>query len=165
MAYRGKERRRYERFDMETRVDYQLVTKVKFRVLDKQEARASAEKCSGISRNISAEGMRFISDKKLRKGDRLKLEVFLPGSRKPIPMSAEVMWSKEIFPYEEGGLKFDTGVRLLRVRSRSVAKSIHIDRKYKEPWSIVLDSILGGFHRSLHKAMVRKRKFSSEALR
>lgn len=168
MAYRGEERRKYQRFDLETRIhfyiNYKLITKVKFRVIGERRSKAEAVKCVGITRNISVEGLRFSSEKKLKKDDRLYIELYLPRSRKPIPMTGAVEWSKKVFPYSEEGFKFDTGVRLLTVKGRSVARSIHIDRKYHEPWSIVLDSVLGGFQRSLHRAMVRAKAFIPDVI-
>ena len=163
-----KERRKYQRFDLETTIhfyaSYELVTKVKFHVLGKSKGKCRIEESLGITRNISAEGMRFSSDKKLKERDNLFIEVFLPQSKKPIQMTAQVKWSKKIFSQLESEFKFDTGVKILSVRGKSVERSIHIDTKYKEPWSIVLDSVLGGFHRSLHKAMVKAKKFSPAAI-
>lgn len=164
MAYRGKERRRYQRYNMETRihfyVDYELVTKIKFRVIGECKGASGAKKFTGITRNISAEGIRLSSPRKLKRGDKLCLEVYIPRARKPISMVGEVRWSRKMFPSAKRGAGFDTGVRLLTVKGRSVAKSIRIDRKYKEPWSIVLSSVLGGFHKTLHKAMARAKSRS-----
>jgi hypothetical protein len=159
MHYSGKERRKYQRYDTETKVhfyiDYRLVTRVKFRVIGECKGKHAAGECSGITRNISAEGMRFSSEKKLKKGDLLCMRIYLPEGGKPIPMTGVVRWSGAVYPKSEEGFKFDSGVKLLRVKGRSVARSIHIDRKYNEPWSIVLDSVFGSFHKFLHKTMLK----------
>ena len=155
-----RERRKYQRYDLETRVhffikDFKLVTKVKFRVFDKDRPRSEIREFSGISRNVSVEGLRFTSAKKLKAGDSLFMKVYLPKSKTPIPMVGEVRWSRKISQSSSETGKYNTGVMLLSVNGRSVARSIHIDRKYNEPWSIVLDSVFGSFHKILHKAILK----------
>ena len=153
MVYRGKEKRKYQRYSMETKVNfylnYDLKTKVKFKIINHDKTKA--KKYEGLSRNICAEGMRFCSEKKLRKGDRLFLEVYLPRRSKPIPMIGVVCWSKQVFHNVKDKSRFDTGVELISVKGRSVVLSIHPDYKYHVPWSTVLESVFGGFKKSLHR--------------
>jgi hypothetical protein len=164
MEFLKKERRKYERYDMKAKVHfriyYELTTKVKFCLFGEHKGKVRAKEFTGITRNISVEGLCFYSPKKLKKNDTIFIKIYLPESRKPIPMIGQVQWSKKTPAHAKGKFKFNTGVKLLSVRGHSVVRSIHIDRKYKESWSIVLDSVLGGFRRSLHKAMVRAKTIS-----
>lgn len=155
MVFRGKERRKYERYDLETKVHfyvtYNLKTKVSFRVIDGGKCAAIAKKYFGLTRNISAEGIRFASVANLRKGDKLFLEVYLPGMEKPIPMTGQVRWSRQIVPVRKDRCKFDTGVKILTVKNKRVAPTIHFEEHRLVHWSIVLDTVFGEFHKFLHK--------------
>ena len=157
MAYRGKERRKYERYDMEAKVhfyaDYVLKTKVKFQVVDA----GKIKRYMGISRNISAEGMRFSSGVKLKKGDILLIELFLPKIKKPIPMTAIVRWSKKMRVLR-GQYAFDTGARLITVEGQLVEPSIHFEEHKQVHWSTVLDVVFGSFHKFFNTAALNKKK-------
>ena len=164
MVYIGRERRKYQRYDTEAQVhfyiDYRLVTKVKFRVIGECKGKSDQCESSGVTKNISVQGMGFKSDKRVKKGNTLCMEVFLPEGGRPIHMCGKVRWCKKIPTSLNEEFKYDTGVKLLTVRGKSVARTIHIDRKYQEPWSIVLDSVFGSFHRFLHKVMKKTKKRS-----
>lgn len=146
-----KERRKYERYNTEVkiyfRVNYDLKTKVKFQVADKFKERLLAKKYPGLSRNVSAEGLGFSSDKKLKKGDYLYLEVYLPKQKEPVFMQGEARWSKPAPAAQKSRYKFDAGVKLTYVAGTPVSESIHLDKKHGVIWSIVLDSIFGNFRR------------------
>ena len=90
-----KENRKYSRYDTEVKiyfhVAYDIKTKVRFRLIDKAHHPASPQ-YAAISKNVSAEGICFTSQKKLQKGDLLFLEVFIPDGRDAIPMHGEVRW-------------------------------------------------------------------------
>ena len=148
-----EERRKYERFDTEVKiyfhVDYDIETTVKFQVVDKKKAKASSTKYSALSRNISAEGLCFTSEKKLEERDSLILEVYLPDEKDPIPMEGEVRWSQPISPNETN--KFNTGVKLITVNGKSVATSVYYDKANHVIWSIVLESVLGSFKKFAQK--------------
>lgn len=143
---KNNEQRRYERYETQVKVyyfvTYDVETKVLFQVLDKGR-RKTAPQYTAISKNVSAEGMCFSSGKQLHKGDRLFLEVLLPGSKTFIPMEGEVRWCQKTGPKLLP--KFDVGVKLLNVDGQSVERSIYHDKEYQVIWSIVLESILGNF--------------------
>ncbi len=154
-----KERRKYERYDTEAKiyfhVNYDIKTKVKFQVLDKEIEKALSKKYSALSKNISAEGLRFSSDKKVKNGDSLYLELYLPKQKKPVCMTGEVRWSKAI-PGETGkGHRFDTGVKLITISGEPVSSSIYYDKEHGVIWSAVLDSIFGSFRRLMRKIKPR----------
>ena len=157
MAKSAVERRKYTRYDTEMklyfRVKYDIETKVKFRVLRSGSGKISFHRYSGLCRNVSAEGICFSSRKRLQKGERLLIEVFEPIVKSPVIMEGEVRWSRRD---SEGGGRygpFRTGVCLISVNGLPVADSVHLDKKYRVAWSVVLDSLFGNF-----AAMVRRLK-------
>ena len=149
MNHSQEERRRYQRYDTQLEVRYSFVydvkTLVKFQVKDRQSGQVLSRKYSALSKNVSVEGLRFTSGKRLDKGDLLHLEVYVPGAQEPVPMEGEVVWSKAGFfePQEEN--KFDTGVKLLSVRGKNVEGSVFFDEANGLHWSLVLESIFGSF--------------------
>ncbi len=148
-----KERRRYDRYDTEVKiyfqVTYDIETKVKYQIIDKQEGGLSSDKYPALSKNVSPEGLCFVSDKQLKEGTFLHLEVYLPTEEKPIHMEGEARWSRESGQPN----KFDTGVRPETVNGKPVAESIHIDKENQIAWSVVLDSVFGNF-----SAITKKKK-------
>ncbi|MDD5355832.1 MAG: PilZ domain-containing protein, partial [Candidatus Omnitrophica bacterium] len=100
-----------------------------------------------MSKNISAEGLCFISDRQLKKGDRLYLELYLPKREQPIRMEGQVRWSQAASAEEKENNKFETGVKLTVVEGRSVMTSIHYDEANHLVWSITLESIFGNFRK------------------
>lgn len=150
------ERRKYERYNTKAEVYFSVVydikTKVKFRLLDKDKI--FKKRYFGLTKDISVEGMRFSSDKKLKIGDNLYLEVYLPKHKEPICMTGEVRWSRRISVHPDDKYKFDTGVRLITVLDKPVSKTVHYDKEHQVYWSIALDSVFGEFR----KFMQEKRK-------
>ena len=142
-----KEQRKYERYDTEVQVyfyvTYDIRTKVKFQVI-KKEAKKTSPKYLAVTKNVSAEGMCLTTDRKLLKGDRLYLEVYLPGSSEAVPMEGEVRWCKHGRTKGKKA-RYDIGVQLEKVSGESVQRSIYHDSEYHVVWSIVLESILGNF--------------------
>ena len=143
-----QEKRQFERFDKQIKINfeffYDATTKVKYQVVDQDN---SVEKYEGISKNICATGLCFTSDQKLKEGQTLHLEVYLPRAQSPIHMDGQVRWcdlsqsNKEKFP------RFDTGVRLMSVEGQPVDNSVHFDETYHVMWSNVLESIFGTFRK------------------
>ena len=73
-------------------------------------ALASASSLSvahGVARNISEGGLSLRTAMPLRRGEILRLHVPLPGGPTSVPVSSEVLWTKE----EEGG--FSSGLQFL----------------------------------------------------
>ena len=157
MADQGKERRKFKRYgtDVEIYFDfiYDLETKVKFELIDQTGENSLSDKYLAVSRNISVGGLCFVSSKRVRQGDLLHLEVYLPGAKEPIDMKGRVEWCKPVSPsYEErlleeveGHRVFEVGVRLMFVNEESVDESIHHDAAYDVDWSVVLESVFGNY--------------------
>ena len=153
--YKKKERRKYERYGTEAkvyfRVVYEIETKVEYQVLEKVDGKKLSEKHPAMSKNISAEGLCFTSSEKLKKGDFLYLEVYLPSQKEPIHMEGQVRWSHMTSQEEEKENKFDVGVKLITVNGKSVLASIHFDEANKVIWSSVLESVFGEFRKLAQK--------------
>ncbi len=109
------DRRKYIRFDTEIKVNFQIQEKRKDSTLP--------GKISGISRNISVEGICFISKKKLEPGNRLELEVFFPSESKPLRIEGEVRWSR-LVQSKKSKAMFETGVELFTLDKGDVNKFI-----------------------------------------
>lgn len=150
-----KERRKYARYNTEVKiyfhVNYDLKTKVRFQLLDEEESIPLSKKYPALSRDVSAEGLRFNSAKKLKKGNTLYLEVYLPRKKHPVRMTGQVRWSKKVLGVSAGKNKFDTGIKLLTVSGKPVSGSIYFDKKSRVIWSAVLDSIFGSFRKLMQK--------------
>ncbi|UCC95216.1 MAG: PilZ domain-containing protein [Candidatus Omnitrophota bacterium] len=152
-----KERRRYSRYDTEMKiyfhVSYDIKTKIRYRILASKKQKYSSKKYPGISRNISVEGLCFVSKKKLEKEDMLLLEVYAPNVKAPIQMQGQVRWSCKLPQKPKYKKMFYTGVKLIAVNDEVVADSVHYDAEYKIVWSKVLEAVFGDF-----KAMVKRLK-------
>jgi len=142
--------RRHDRYDTEVKihfyVPYDLATKVNFQHKKPQADPALNKRLSGLTKNISAGGICFVSDYRLERGDVLLIDLFLPNEAKAIAMEGEVKWSKA----KENGISFYTGVQITKVGGKPVEESIYFDQDHQVIWSAVLDQVLGNFA-ILHK--------------
>lgn len=150
------DRRKYERYETELditfHVKYHFQTKVSFRLIKPKVS--SQDSYEGITRNISVEGLRFFSSRKLNVGDLLYLELFLPKQKKPICMTGKVRWSRKLFKVISRCPAYDTGVKLTTIGSKKVSPTIHLEKKYGVYWSAVLESILGSFKKIVCKHQI-----------
>ena len=74
-------------YDVDTQVDVEVKNKLSFMGVH--------ERFIGYTRNLSAEGICFVSEKRLEPGQILMLEVHLPDSPEIVKMEGEVKWSKD----------------------------------------------------------------------
>ena len=152
MLKKNNEVRRHDRYDTDVKVHfyvpYELKTKINFQFKKPQPDESLNKRFPGISKNISAGGICFVSSQKLENGDYILIDIYLPGIVKPIPMEGEVRWSK----VNEEGLQFYSGVQLTKVYDKPVEQSIYFDQEHQVIWSNVLDQVLGSFA-TLHKKM------------
>jgi len=144
-----EEKRKHERFDTEVQIFYQfdfdLETKVKYEKISKTDKTVLSKKYSATSRNVSAEGISFISNQHVDKGTRLHLEIYLPTSKDPIHMTGDVRWSKDASEVVGDAKGYATGVQLRTVAGKSVPESIYFDEEYRVEWSAVLEAVLGNY--------------------
>jgi len=141
------ERRKGQRFETDVRVyfyfTYDLNTKVEYRRVENPKHNILSEKHLATSKNVSVEGLCFVSSEQLKKGDELFLDVYLPGVNEPIQMDGMVRWSKNI-PANQTKY-YDTGVLIRTVNGEDVKNSIHHDKEYDVEWSDLLEMVLGNY--------------------
>ncbi len=148
----ANERRRFVRYDTEMKIcfrsHYDIETRVKFKVMASSEKGVVGHKYSGLSRNVSVEGMCFVSNKELKEKDLLLLDVYAPITREPVKMEGQVCWCRKnagVAGVAGAPDTFQTGVRLISVKGKPVDGSIYFDKTYNVTWSMVLDSLFGSF--------------------
>ena len=150
MQKKNEPPRRHDRYDTEVKihfyVPYDLKTKINFQYKKPPADTSASKSFSGVTKNISAGGLCFVSDYKLERGDYLLIDLFLPNEANPIAMEGEVKWSKA----KEDGINFLTGVQIMKVSGKPVEESIYFDQDHQVIWSAVLDQVLGNFA-ILHK--------------
>lgn len=95
------ERRKYRRLKAEPTVQYKLLG----------EARSSLAKATGVrpeqgrGADISAGGLRLMTDKALKNGAELNLKIDLSGTGKTLKAVGRVRWQKKL-----GDRVYDTGI-------------------------------------------------------
>jgi len=146
------EKRRHECYTAEAKVYFSVIydvkTKVKFQVLDKDGTyQILGDKFPAISKDISAEGMRIVCKKELKKGDLLHLEIYLPNQRDPLVMEGEVRWSQKLPDMDH----FDAGIKLSKINGKVVSSSVYHDGVNQIVWSTVLESVFGDFKKIAQK--------------
>ena len=98
------DRRKYIRFDLETKVNFKV----------KKEDNVYSEEASAETRNLSAEGLCFVSDKNVLPGSILKMTITIPSQSQPVHLEGKVMWS-EYLKGSEGEELFEIGVKLFTI--------------------------------------------------
>jgi len=170
MKEKNQDKRKSKRYNTEIEVyfdfAYDLETKIKFELIDKEKEKSLSKLYQAISRNISAEGLSFVSHQNVEPGNFLHMELYLPSTKDPIHMTGEVKWSKiASSSYEQYGLKsekdeaiYQVGIRLASVNNKPVLKSVHFDTEYEVNWSVVLESVFGNYKMLMGKKYKRKPK-------
>ena len=97
-----QERRQYVRLDEKLSVNYAVLPR-------------TGQSDSG-TKDIGGGGIRFLADKSLTPGTRLRVNITIPGEGS-IPFTGEVIWSEHYrasatAPQEES---FETGVRFIKI--------------------------------------------------
>ena len=91
------EKRKTARYDTQIKIyfdiEYDVDTKVNFELTD--DEKETHQRYSGRGRNVSTEGIGFVSDVHLAKNQKLDLEVIVPSSQEPIKMTGVVRWSMQ----------------------------------------------------------------------
>jgi Tfp pilus assembly protein PilZ len=91
-----KDKRKFKRFD--------AYMSIKYSGLDN-----ATLKGIGLSRDLCREGIKINSDKEIKEGTQLDLEISIPDDPKPIFSSGTVVWCR---PSEGSNQGYDQGVRL-----------------------------------------------------
>lgn len=158
MEYVTSERRRHIRYDTEMkvyfRVKYDVKTKVKFTVVKG----GLAHKYSGVCKNVSVEGLCFVSHKRLNRGDFLLVEAYEPAVKGPAIMAARVSWCRQLPDNNKKKHMFRAGVRIISVNGEPVRGTISMNEEYKVLWSNLLGSLFGNFAAMIQKLETKKRR-------
>ena len=156
-GFQGSDRRQHTRYDTEIEikfhVNFDLETKINFKLKKGAGGGHSSETYTAVGRNINVEGLCFCSSRKLKKGDQLIMDVFVPSAQQPIRMEGRARWCA---PSKKKKGQYETGVKILKVQGEDVEKSISVDPAHNILWSIVLESVFGAFKENILK--VKKSK-------
>jgi len=93
-----------------------LRSKITFSIVDAKGKKISEEKFHGTGKNIGVAGLHFTSNKELKPGTILDLEILLPREKDPVRIKGEVVWSAV---FESDG-KVDTGVKFVSIDKNHV---------------------------------------------
>ncbi|NQV04428.1 MAG: PilZ domain-containing protein [Candidatus Omnitrophica bacterium] len=95
-----REKRRFIRFDIALKVNYTVQKDPK------------TEK-TGMTKDISAGGMQFLTEEKIDAGNKLDLKMFIPEALNPAHMNGIALWSKETTTSK--GPSYCTGVEFGKI--------------------------------------------------
>lgn len=147
------ERRRHTRYDSEVKVvfytSFNFEAKLDFRFKKPDEKDFSHAKYYGTTKNISAEGLCFMTNMELCKRDSLWMELFLPSQDKPVLIQGRVRWSRVQKPASSGEKQVETGITVLSVNGEEVQKTLVLDEVHKIYWSNLLECVLGEYKHRL----------------
>lgn len=148
----GNERRQHQRYDTEVKISftcpYDLETKLDYQVVNKIK---ESKMYHGLTRNVSAAGLCFVSNHQLADGLILKMEVYPPGKDIPVVMTGEVRWCQQ---FDDDKAQYTTGVKVIEVDGKKIDDTVYFDETYQIYWSSVLQSVFDNF-----------KNFSNEVLR
>lgn len=97
-----KEKRKYARLDIRSDINLS--------VMDVSKETATAMRMKAVGEDIAVHGVRFATDRKLKKDDIVSMEIFLPDNDSPIYVEGEVRWCKK---KEDAKKKYDVGINFL----------------------------------------------------
>jgi hypothetical protein len=149
VSSRSAEQRKFQRFDSERDVLFDFVYDFESPVTI--EKVSDGDSCQGVFRynavtkNVSLEGLCFLSEQEVQLGDLLNMEVFIPGDHQPVRLLGEVRWTSPREQANDSRSRFEAGVVLRTVEGKGVRETIRFDEDYHVYWSDVLESILGRF--------------------
>ncbi|OGX02991.1 MAG: hypothetical protein A3G87_04995 [Omnitrophica bacterium RIFCSPLOWO2_12_FULL_50_11] len=95
----GKERRRFKRFNAYMNVNFRS-----------QESKT--REGSGLTKDLSREGIKVNTTESLESGDLLELEIHLPDDAQPVRTTGKVIWSRPCHSHDEG---VDHGVAFMMI--------------------------------------------------
>ncbi len=137
--------RHCERYDTDVKVrfivPYNFRTEIDFSLKE----HAMLDKYIGFSRNISSHGLCFETNKELKSGDDLWLELHLPNSKELIYMQGRARWCQLSNVVPETPKQFLVGVEITTVEGVDVERTIYFDQKFGICWSELLERVLGSF--------------------
>ena len=97
------ERRKYARVDIRSKINFILS--------EAGDTDAPQEKFQAVGKNMGVEGLLFNSNKKLKPGTLLDMEIFFPYQSQPVKIQGEVRWCQAVKDESTGAISYDTGVK------------------------------------------------------
>lgn len=99
-----RERRKYVRFKKETKIRYHL--------LHKPSAFTQSK-----TADISRKGLSLLTYEKLRSKDWLNLEIELPNFSRPVRLTGQVVWTKDLQKQDDQGRRlFYVGIKFSKIK-------------------------------------------------
>ena len=98
----SKERRKFKRFDAYMNVQFRS---------PESKTHESKNEISGLSKDLSRDGIKVSTDSPLQAGSLVDLEIRLPDESRPVRTTGKVMWSKQA----EEENSFESGVCFLLI--------------------------------------------------
>ncbi len=87
--------------------------KINFQVRKKKGGQPASDRIRAITRDLSMDGISFVSGSRLQPGDLLKLEIFLPSHPKALHLEGKVIWTSPV--KQMGREMLETGVKLFNM--------------------------------------------------
>lgn len=145
------DKRLHERHDYREQVYFDFIydfqAKVDFNSFDEENESGNSEQYSGITHNVSTQGLCFSTDAEVSSHSILDIYVHLMNKDETVKLQGEVRWNKVTSVDQNGNKRFDVGIHLTQINGRSVQETIHYDENYHIYWSEVLESLLGNFRK------------------
>lgn len=102
MVSSKKEKRKYARLG--------IPSEVNLSVMDVSKEKVTSMRMKAAGEDIAVHGIRFSTNKKLKKDDIVSMEIFLPEDKEnPLYVEGEVVWCKK----KEGKTQYDVGINFL----------------------------------------------------
>lgn len=92
-----REKRKFIRFDIPLKVNYILLSEPKI------------EK-TGMTKDVSAGGMKLLTEEKLETGKRIEFKIFIPEALNPAHLNGIVLWSKTVPAAAGKRLSYSAGI-------------------------------------------------------
>lgn len=109
MIQRKSEKRKYARLDLQSEINLS--------VMDVSKERVVAKRMKAAGKDIAVHGIRFITKKRLKKGDIVSMEIFLPNRESPVYVEGEVRWAKKLSKNKE---QYEVGINFLTLDEENV---------------------------------------------
>lgn len=146
MNQKSSEQRKFKRYSSEVEVIFQVAypfqADMNFQIIDSESGEPQTSKYQASSKNIGVEGLCFTTSFRLEQGEKISLEVMVPGQKKNIPMEGVIRWSRQCFPPGKER-KYDSGIKILTVNGKPLSETFEYDDSKQIVWSAVLQTILG----------------------
>lgn len=151
MSQQPFENRSQNRFDTSVNVQfsfkYEIDAEVQYQKLDENIKEESSRKYKGKSKNISSKGLCVLTEAPLSKGDKLLIEILVPGLTPDFILEGEVRWSSENDHKDDSDLCYKSGIEINTIKGQSVNETIYYDETYHVYWSVFLESVLGNYRK------------------